>query len=211
MTISTRYGSTQWSNVESLFSALTYVGSTMWSSQRATTTNWRIDVLPPIYQRNRPDWFAGAKCLGACGHSNDNLFYADHQHNGQVNEAKSVCLGTHPNLPGRCPVLDQCLDYALANGEKWGVWGGCSERERRAIKRERSREAALQAGNIIALDQATPGHRRKPTEPVANVEAGDAASWRHSKGLIVEWRRQRTQDRCAASLGDLSYGLVSEG
>jgi len=208
-----RYGSTQWSSYESLFWVLNSLESTSWSSPRTTITNWlRVDaVFPNVVERARPDWFAGAKCLGACAHSNDNLFYADHQHNGQVNEAKSVCLGTHPDHPGRCPVLDQCLDYALENGEKWGVWGGCSERERRQIKRARHREAALNAGNIIPIDQATPGHRRKLARTAGDVKTRDPAPWRHSKSLIVEWRRRRTQERCAASLGDLSLGLVSEG
>lgn len=211
-----RYGSTQWSSVESLFSVLSYQENTSWFSRRATITNWRrVDqVLPPIYERERPDWFAGAKCLGACSHSNDNLFYADHQHNGQVNEAKAVCLGTHPDFPGPCPVLDQCLNYALDNAEKWGVWGGCSERERRKIKRERHREAALDAGNIVlvSIGEATPsGHRRKLARLVSNLQARDPAPWRHSKILIEERRQRRAAERQAASLGDLPLRMVSEG
>ena len=39
--------------------------------------------------------------------------------------AKAVC--------GRCPVTDPCLAYALSSGQESGVWGGLSERERRAI------------------------------------------------------------------------------
>ena len=41
-------------------------------------------------------------------------------------EAKKVCLA--------CPVRKQCLDYALANDERFGIWGGLSERERRKLK-----------------------------------------------------------------------------
>jgi hypothetical protein len=33
----------------------------------------------------------------------------------------------------RCPVAAECLDYALANGERFGVWGGVTERKRRAL------------------------------------------------------------------------------
>lgn len=44
--------------------------------------------------------------------------------------AKAAC--------GRCPVKDDCLDFALTNGEKFGIWGGTSERERRRIRRRRS-------------------------------------------------------------------------
>jgi len=37
-----------------------------------------------------------------------------------------------------CEVREQCLDYALANGEKFGIWGGLSERERRRLRRQRA-------------------------------------------------------------------------
>jgi WhiB family redox-sensing transcriptional regulator len=65
------------------------------------------------------------------------------------------CRGTDPDLwfPERgeatspakeicasCFVREDCLDYALANGEKFGIWGGKSERERRRIRTERNRE-----------------------------------------------------------------------
>ena len=45
-------------------------------------------------------------------------------------EAKSVCAG--------CEVKDDCLEYALVNGEKFGIWGGLSERERRRLRRQRA-------------------------------------------------------------------------
>jgi WhiB family redox-sensing transcriptional regulator len=207
-----RYDSMQWSSIAFLFSALSLQESTSSSSQRVTITNWsRWETAPAIYERARPDWFAGAKCRGICGHGSNNLFYADYQHNGQVGEAKSVCLGTHPELPGRCPVLDQCLAYALENGEKWGVWGGCSERERRAIRRARHREAALGAGKIVSIDSAPSGHRQKLARLAGNVQTRDPAPWRHSKSLIDQQRQQRATKRRAASLGDLALGMVSEG
>lgn len=45
----------------------------------------------------------------------------------QIAEAKTVCR--------RCPVVSECLTWALASGEDFGVWGGMSEDERRALKR----------------------------------------------------------------------------
>lgn len=56
-----------------------------------------------------------------------NIFYPER--GSSTKEAKDVCRG--------CPVKDQCLDYALMNGEKFGIWGGTSERERRKIRKER--------------------------------------------------------------------------
>jgi len=43
----------------------------------------------------------------------------------------------------RCPVRVHCLEYALAHRIDHGVWGGCSERERRRILRRRRALAAL--------------------------------------------------------------------
>ena len=36
-----------------------------------------------------------------------------------------------------CPVVVQCLEYALAQDERFGIWGGLSERERRRIRLQR--------------------------------------------------------------------------
>ena len=41
-----------------------------------------------------------------------------------------------------CPVREQCLEYALAQRIDHGVWGGCSERERRRILKRRRVAAA---------------------------------------------------------------------
>ncbi len=39
---------------------------------------------------------------------------------------------------GGCEVRMECLEYALRHGEKFGIWGGMSERERRRIRRQRA-------------------------------------------------------------------------
>ena len=66
------------------------------------------------------DWTRAAACRGL----DPEMFYADR--GGSVTEAKAICA--------RCPVREACLEYALAAGEKWGVWGGLSERQRRRIR-----------------------------------------------------------------------------
>jgi WhiB family transcriptional regulator, redox-sensing transcriptional regulator len=47
--------------------------------------------------------------------------------------AKAICA--------RCPVRDECLEYALRTRDNHGIWGGLNEMERRAILRQRAREA----------------------------------------------------------------------
>ncbi|ARF83378.1 WhiB family transcriptional regulator [Kitasatospora aureofaciens] len=55
----------------------------------------------------------------------------------QIEEARSVCR--------RCPVMEECLTWALTAGEDAGVWGGMSEDERRAMKRRAARNRARTA------------------------------------------------------------------
>lgn len=52
----------------------------------------------------------------------------------QERKAKAVCA--------RCPVRDDCLNWALETGQDGGVWGGTSEDERRALRRRSRRTAS---------------------------------------------------------------------
>ena len=49
---------------------------------------------------------------------------------GSTRDAKRICTS--------CDVRDECLEYALHNDERFGIWGGLSERERRKLKRRAS-------------------------------------------------------------------------
>ncbi|MET7801794.1 WhiB family transcriptional regulator [Streptomyces decoyicus] len=55
----------------------------------------------------------------------------------QIEEAKAVCH--------RCPVMGQCLQWALESRQDAGVWGGMSEDERRAMRRRAARNRARSA------------------------------------------------------------------
>lgn len=46
------------------------------------------------------------------------------------------------SICARCPITDECLEFALDAGEHFGVWGGTSERERRQIRRQRREGSA---------------------------------------------------------------------
>jgi WhiB family redox-sensing transcriptional regulator len=63
--------------------------------------------------------------LALCAQTDPEAFFPEK--GGSTREAKRICQG--------CQVKDECLEYALANDERFGIWGGLSERERRRLKR----------------------------------------------------------------------------
>ncbi len=77
---------------------------------------------------SHPPWRRQAACKGL----DPSIFYpADDD--DECLDAKAVCA--------QCPVIDPCLEHALTIREKVGIWGGCTERERRRIIRQRRRSA----------------------------------------------------------------------
>jgi len=60
-----------------------------------------------------------------CAQTDPEAFFPEK--GGSTREAKRVCAS--------CEVREECLEYALANDERFGIWGGLSERERRKLKR----------------------------------------------------------------------------
>lgn len=64
--------------------------------------------------------------LALCGQTDPEAFFPDK--GGETKSAKAMCQ--------RCEVRTECLEYALAQRERYGVWGGYSERERRQMLKE---------------------------------------------------------------------------
>ncbi|MHB1930501.1 MAG: WhiB family transcriptional regulator, partial [Acidimicrobiales bacterium] len=73
-------------------------------------------------------WQRRANCMGV----DPDLFFPER--GASTREAKEVCRG--------CVVREDCLEYAIVHSEKFGIWGGLSERERRRIRRGRALERA---------------------------------------------------------------------
>jgi WhiB family redox-sensing transcriptional regulator len=71
-------------------------------------------------------WSDRAKCKGL----DTKVFFP--KRGEAVTPIKTIC--------SVCPVVQPCLEYALKSGEKFGVWGGTSERERRRIRGLRGRQ-----------------------------------------------------------------------
>lgn len=72
-------------------------------------------------------WRQRAACRGV----EPEIFYPVSEED--ADEAKAVCA--------QCEVRLACLEFALVNRERDGVWGGATERERRRIIRQRRRSA----------------------------------------------------------------------
>jgi WhiB family transcriptional regulator, redox-sensing transcriptional regulator len=91
-----------------------------------------MDVISLLSGEEERSWQAQANCMGV----DPDLFFPER--GASTKEAKEVCRG--------CVVREECLEYALANSEKFGIWGGMSERERRRVRRARALERR-QMGN----------------------------------------------------------------
>jgi WhiB family redox-sensing transcriptional regulator len=78
-----------------------------WGQALRAEESWRLDAL--------------------CAETDPEAFFPDQ--GGSTREAKRVC--------GGCAVRTECLEAALANDERFGIWGGLSERERRRLRLQR--------------------------------------------------------------------------
>ncbi len=72
-------------------------------------------------------WREKAACRGI----DPDVFYPVSEE--EADEPKAICAA--------CPVREMCLEHALVSRERDGVWGGCTERDRRRIVRQRRKSA----------------------------------------------------------------------
>jgi WhiB family redox-sensing transcriptional regulator len=94
----------------------------MSADRRATTADPVAAAVMAILGEDEPaDWRDSA----LCAQTDSDEFFPEK--GGSTREAKKVC--------GACEVRTECLEYALSHDERFGIWGGLSERERRRLKR----------------------------------------------------------------------------
>jgi WhiB family transcriptional regulator, redox-sensing transcriptional regulator len=70
---------------------------------------------------------SGWQQFSACRGKDPDIFYPRNEEEAAV--AKRICA--------RCIVSEACLQHAIANGERDGIWGGATGRERRRMIRQR--------------------------------------------------------------------------
>src|ERR1700704_4820116 len=88
-------------------------------SKEASMDSDRLVVMDLL--GNAPEWQERA----LCSQTDPEAFFPEK--GGSTREAKQICSS--------CEVRSECLEYALLHDERFGIWGGLSERERRRIKR----------------------------------------------------------------------------
>jgi WhiB family redox-sensing transcriptional regulator len=84
-------------------------------------------VLIPDTSLEETSWQAMARCAEV-----DPEAYFPEK-GGSTASAKKVCFS--------CEVRQTCLEYALEHDERFGIWGGLSERQRRRLRQSREQEA----------------------------------------------------------------------
>lgn len=84
-----------------------------------------LPTVLPLFGTQADDELLGWQDRALCAQTDPEAFFPEK--GGSTREAKKVCTG--------CEVRAECLEYALANDERFGIWGGLSERERRKLKR----------------------------------------------------------------------------
>ena len=110
--------------------------------QRSTSA--ADETRSPLHRGVPGDWFVDPVMLGVpgvrseiadqplgwqadalCAETDPEAFFPEK--GGSTRAAKRIC--------DSCEVRQQCLEYALENDERFGIWGGLSERERRKLRK----------------------------------------------------------------------------
>lgn len=78
-------------------------------------------VRQPVIDDNPLSWQTDS----LCAQTDPEAFFPEK--GGSTRDAKKICSS--------CEVRTQCLEYALENDERFGIWGGLSERERRKLRK----------------------------------------------------------------------------
>ncbi|WP_304518514.1 WhiB family transcriptional regulator [Cellulomonas sp. PS-H5] len=94
-------------------------------SEARTSQPEAVAPVLPLFGTPEDDGIMGWQERALCAQTDPEAFFPEK--GGSTREAKKVCTG--------CEVRAECLEYALANDERFGIWGGLSERERRKLKR----------------------------------------------------------------------------
>ena len=80
------------------------------------------------------EWRKDAACRG----NGAALFFASHDGLSYSESAQQAHLAKE-RYCNKCPVANACLEFAIVNNERYGIWGGLSERERAKVRRAQAK------------------------------------------------------------------------
>lgn len=138
-----------------------------------------IVLRPPLDDRH--DWRERA----LCAQTDPEAFFPEK--GGSTREAKKVCSG--------CEVRAECLEYALDRDERFGIWGGLSERQRRKIKRQRGADAQQQAAETTLPCSICQEH--KPVSEFPKPRSTNTTNARICKDCVAAKSRRITVSQLA--------------
>lgn len=96
----------------------------LFSSDPEALSLW--EAAAGLYSTDGEDGELAWQADALCAQTDPEAFFPEK--GGSTRDAKRVC--------NECPVRDACLEYAMENDERFGIWGGLSERERRRLRKQ---------------------------------------------------------------------------
>lgn len=137
------------------------------------------------------DW----RDLGACNGEDPDLFAPDGTTGHwalRTAQAKTIC--------GRCPVREQCLEWALDTRQEYGIYGGLTEDERWTLRRRQARHARKPVQNPRGPKQPPPASMRELFDRHTSPTTGGHLLWSGAKTPIFQGR-QLTRNQVAFIVG----------
>lgn len=118
------------SSIRSTYKGLT--DTEAFVARSSSISNGRGDSFLPPQELPDPDSPLAWQADALCAQTDLEAFFPEK--GGSTSIAKRACMA--------CEVRVECLDYALENDERFGIWGGMSERERRKLQKGRASKVA---------------------------------------------------------------------
>ena len=115
-----------------------------------------------------PSWVDGAACAG----TDPETWQPTQGETDKTRMAKRICAG--------CPSRMACLEDALKNNERFGIWGGLTVTERDALTSQKPKPEPVEHGNLAGYKR----HITQHTEPCESCKAANA-----------EYQRDRRRER----------------
>lgn len=155
---------------------------------RATSLRGQVEEWSSLGSMLNPEpWMQE----GLCAQTDPEMFFPEK--GGTTRNAKKVCAS--------CDVVKECLAYAMRGEERFGIWGGLSERERRKLRRQdvpksggatRTKREERVLRQMVAADSTNVDIAER-----LGITAATVANWRKDLGLPAARQGRRPKGAVA--------------